>query len=814
MTNHKVNRFLIVCGGTGINLLGLRRILGLSAELQIDVSRENVIRKRRVYDRNSLYVDLDKVNGTTAIVIENATNAIVINEGEKTQNEEGSEYLHKMIIDPADIHHVKFLMEHYPIANPLEYGLAQSPAVGKYTVMQDLNRLELEQSFSKMLRSEFTVVGPSNPVEVWMISSTAGGTGEGIHRYVGALFANYLKNSHANTSLTLNFIRVGQLTYNSVNHERTSLNSFFGVAADAAFALKAKDDFPHTTTNWFYVDLPDVGTGDRAKHDRAEIVEMACKAIMLDDLQDDLQKLLVNNAGIPMVVVRTGYWGRDFDDNLKYYETLRQLTIKLKDLTEPNYQRKYIDGKLTPQFIGSSLDQWTREVQSPKFVIDKMDKANWEFPRYRLTGFPTQLAVVEDLIPRWIQSMNELLGLDIDDLEVSYQVEEVIQVDDREQRQKVSLAVPSNIEDDEDWFAKIDNIHRTRAWSMNLLGVDFITREINNQGMIAELLTQAKEISGCFHGFNPFTGNDAKARTASRLLGEFLTRLVKINHLLLLERQSAQTLDRELGQPKEVLKNAINEFEIAKNLTGANRTTSVQAAELSDMLDRLARKTWLRLLRDAVRSGDPDRFRDEVIRGATGLTRSGLISVLSLHQTAEIADVQNALSSSMGRMVSSNNDSGIEAPWWKGARPSATMEFQYRILPQLDRDLQASLRSRGEQDTLDYRYVYTGLGVVGLYVLAFHGVSMNREGPDTISAPAFLLSPFVPTVRQALKRWVPNPVPNLPSGQFEIAAAGTMGEPLYKDALVKAGLTKQELDKIGYFYKFFESGTKTKSKPE
>ena len=61
------NRFLIVCGGTGYKLLGQRSILGIDAEIQIDVSKENVSRDWKVKDARSLFIDLDQRVGTTAV---------------------------------------------------------------------------------------------------------------------------------------------------------------------------------------------------------------------------------------------------------------------------------------------------------------------------------------------------------------------------------------------------------------------------------------------------------------------------------------------------------------------------------------------------------------------------------------------------------------------------------------------------------------------------------------------------------------------------------------------------------------------------
>jgi hypothetical protein len=96
------------------------------------------------------------------------------------------------------------------------------------------------------------------------------------------------------------------------------------------------------------------------------------------------------------------------------------------------------------------------------------------------------------------------------------------------------------------------------------------------------------------------------------------------------------------------------------------------------------------------------------------------------------------------------------------------------------------------------------MGTIGLYVLAFSGISLTREEEDTTSMPSFLLKPFVPTLQNVLERWVDNPVERMPSGQVTIAGAGVCGEPLYERAMSKAGLGKGDIEKISKFYPLYQ----------
>jgi hypothetical protein len=246
------NRFLIVCGGSGTRLLGQRRVLGISGELHIDASTAV---KERPEDQRSLGVKLDKSVSTTA--------ALLLDIGKRVGKSPTlglSDYVQTAITHPQDVEHAKFLMDYWPASGPLQDALAQSPTISGAAVRSTENMALISTQLRRMV-TEFAVnVGRESPLDIWIISSTAGGTGEGIHRFVAALLAETV-NPVLRPFLKLNFIRIGSLTYRRVNVERTMLNTFFGIAADAAFELKFREDFPDAVSNWFYTDLLDVGIG-------------------------------------------------------------------------------------------------------------------------------------------------------------------------------------------------------------------------------------------------------------------------------------------------------------------------------------------------------------------------------------------------------------------------------------------------------------------------------------------------------------------------------------------------------------------------
>jgi hypothetical protein len=396
--------------------------------------------------------------------------------------------------------------------------------------------------------------------------------------------------------------------------------------------------------------------------------------------------------------------------------------------------------------------------------------------------------------------MNDLLEVDLDHINVEFRVEEEVSTESG--KRPVPLMVPATVEENSEWFVHISNTHRVKAWSRNLLGMDYKDGFVLSTGWLADMLKQAEQISKIFHAFDILSSSDRKAAKAAGLLGAFVRTLVAVNHLLELERSATSLLDRELSETRKVLDKVTEEFDIAKNRVGATPTTMVYAAELYHVLDLLSQKTWLRLLRDVVRKGALDEFRKEVLRGATGLTEDGLRSVLGLQSTADIVDIQNILATNIGKMVDGNGEE-YEGAWWQATPPSPTLEYYYRVLPQVSRDLRERLRARAESDNIPYRYIFTEFGTIGLYVLAFHGVSLNREVGDTVSAPAFLLRPLISHIKQALSNWPDKPLPNTTSGHLEIVTAGAGGEPLYERAMREAGLEDAEVKKIAQFYTLY-----------
>jgi hypothetical protein len=587
-------RILIVCGGSGIKLLGQRSVLGVDAEIQIDVGEEIRRQHPRATDPSSYSIALDKNIGTTGFLFRDIQTFYDIRTETKDVGPDPSR-VHGMSIylnpfsSPQAREHFKVLKESIVAHNELRWGLAQSPAIGGLTIRHPQNRMALQNVLTQILAQRG--LGPANPVEAWIVSSTAGGTGEGIHRFVGAFLAQFVAERAANTQVALNYIRVGQLTYRSVNETQTALNTLFGVAADAAFFMLSRTA-QNLVTNWFYVDLPDVGKGPGSIPLRAQLVELAAKAIMEPKLQQFLQGLLVNNSGIRMVVTRTGYWGRDFEAQRKYYETLRQLRDKLEDLLDPNYEEKYISrSSQSPLFHPGNLRDWADHAGDARWVQRRMEEG-WRFPRYQMRRYPQNLNEVREWMESWKQAMERLLGERWENVVrgARWEVERVREEAGEERRDMVPLQVDQMVEvpfGTPEWFKRIEEAHEALAWARHLLGCDLRSGQPQQGGRVEQLLHQAQSISTALYGLNPFKGTEARAREAADRLREFVKLLAQVDQLLTVEDAAWKRLQSQLSQAREVQAMADAEFrKLRQTVGGGGAAEVVRAAKLEAPLDQ------------------------------------------------------------------------------------------------------------------------------------------------------------------------------------------------------------------------------------
>jgi hypothetical protein len=780
------DKYLIVCGGTGKSLLKKRQLLGFKAEMQIDVTKE-------------LLVDRGDLNFLSVAVDNGQTQKMVISETRKRQSAptDGDVEYSPFISRPKDLHHLETLDEIMMGDPALDAGLAQSPAVGSLAIRTNAVVSNLDQAIMNMFVRG--AIRPAEPPEIWIISSTAGGTGEGTHRFVAARVIHYLQRTHAEMPIKIRLIRVGPLTYRTVQNETTARNTFFSVAADTAFHYHYTAQSKGVSLQWFFADLPDVGIEDDGRVKRAKIIEIACRAIMWDGMREDFDKLFVNYHGIPFVFIRAGFWGGNFDSDRIYFQTLSDLETKLADLVSPDDPSRYLksaDGQV-------QLPAWEPEKIDLKFldhgyITRSVVQERWNLPAFKRTD-PYQ-----SLLASWRSSIDRLIERErrqgLSSLGVSCSIVRKAGSLDAATHERYHFAIRHDVLEnpqqlyDSNWAEALDEVHTTIAWCKYLL-----EGPNGHDGLREELIAGAEKIRDIFHNWTSrFEADDSRARKLmdGTLLANFVALLAKVSYLE--DRLADATAARSLviANLTPVIEKVAKKKKEQADKLGAKVESPVRSVSLMEILDLERVRTWLYLL--VTSTTDDSKFKDNVLRGANGLTETGLRTILGLQPGAKEPEIVQALVDKAGSMQV--DESMVESVWWQGLPPpNPTYKFSCRILPEMDSGFKARMTQAARQ-TDGLRIMYTPIGLIDLNVMAFEVIGSGEEG-DAFTAPIHLMTSFLPLVKHSLANWRTDFGAGKPGGQTAIVNAGPIGERLFLDLLQKV-LTKEEVAKIGDYYEF------------
>ena len=801
------NRYLIVAGGTGKGLLGKRDALNFRHEWQLDVESE----KFNGDPAHFTFVALDTFIGTSG---ELAHYYKTRHASGARNHQHASPYLSTRLESQAVKNHSALYWKNVPSAM-LKFGLAQEPATGAGAARHPDNENNLRANLARITED----VGNDTGVDVWIVSSTAGGTGQGIHRYIGALVADIL--STTNTTLHLHFVQIGQETYGTAG-DKCTLNTFMGVAADVAFSFLVEDINKSAVPAWYYLDLQDVGVGESARQRRAELVEMSIKTIMNQNLSLHLNQLYLFDNSLPFVIVRIGFWGKDFDETSKYKQTLNATLAKLNHLLMPAEEMPARAQKLVAE---------TAESDKPKFIetsnysgaIEKVQKSanvtNWlaannKVPAYAAAGgapspnatsWPPELrARAADLASSW-KAAFKTMGISVDELVASSTFKSEINGLPTEQ-DLAGRKIPGTDKLNQTWETAVLQASDAKLWCHQLLeGFSSVDDSPALRAQFMGLVQQATKAVG-----NILYSSAKKAQLLAPLLGKLVAVLAKIAALEKSLKQTQAHLDEALRSARQT-----RDF-TAEQLTALAADPDLQptilAANLSDVLNEVTGETWLKTLHRKAETSDARGFRKTVLAGATGLTRNGLREVLDLPPTADAAEIAAEIVKEPSEVTVGGEKAGAKqvAPiYWQRSKPGGvTKEYFYRLLPKVDPPTQSALSDpNGEIGKLiasnNITLAFEEMGRTGLYVMSFHGVSLSHQrGSDYLSAPKYMLRPMLNFVRKELIEWENDParIGAAPTGNYNVIAAGATGEPLDLVSLIAADLTEAEIAKLASYY--------------
>ena len=781
-------KYLIVCGGSGKYVLGQRKVLGLDGEIQIDVTEEiNLTRKELSLDKDNLSLSVK-----ADICSPNVGNLLTkIPEIAEAQG-----------WGPDELKHATFIQENFLGSPALKDGMAQSAAIGGLAILHPDTQTLLGARLSDMLTQ---TANADVDLEFWIISSTSGGTGEGIHRAVSDKIIEVTKNSHSG-SKKIKHIRIGKSTYTTIGKARATIQTLLGICADAKFPEKMRNKYggKNATFNWYYIDLPDYGKGNETKRPRGRMISLAAKALMIPELVEPLQ-LLESNANT--AIIRTGYWGHEYDDEDLYNATLSGFILKLENLINPKKEDLFKE-RSQPEFEeGETFQQVLKKLTDGEQIIPKLEDG-WSISKEKIAKDISELdAYLNDNV----NCMNNLFGdFLLNELELQDPPKYMTQVNLANNPEPIPFRSDSKPSQNKDWYEIYRNAQSVVAWVNKELGLQTTAlpnlesgKSKNTKrswysegGLLDKLFKKHNECKDALKG-GAFKNNANRAKSLVKVLSEYSVLLMKCR-ILFDEYSNAVKLIAAEEKPNKILVFAkIRQGVLTTNSTNGSRK-SVITADLMDVLDHLNGKTWFDLVLEATQKNLIEEFKSHILKGAVVLTYEGLKEVLGLPQNASDDDIKLELNDNVGRMFDKDGKK-IQALWMCNQDPrkvATYAEFVFRLLPRLAEGLKERI-GQGENDA-GVSYHYPPLGVLGLYVLALEGLTVATQ-EEMVFTPAFLIKPLIPELQGLLKDWRPHKT-GKDSPRIKIALAGVVGDSLPLDILHEAGLKPDETEKLKEYY--------------
>jgi hypothetical protein len=768
-----IAKFLVVCGGSGEYLLGKRQILGLRGELQIDVKKELDATRTRlkgaVVDQITTVNLAEKVGNVLTLFTKNEETANRLN-WDETARKTADAIAHAWIKNSA-----------------LGDGMAQSAAIGGLAV----NAKTTHDYLVKQLQELLQPAQPGEDLEFWIVSSVAGGTGEGIHRAVAENIMEVCK-SRGNQEVKIRFIRIGGGTYASCNKNRKLDPTVLALAADAIFATEMKEKFKEAaaTISWFYLDFPDYGAGPEIKKARGSVIDLGCKAVMQDQLTDVIVKDEVN---ANIIICRVGYWGKEYNENNLLWASLDGLETKINQFMNPD-DTALTDGKEPPFTLGD-FEERCKNLTDSSFLETKIDEG-WQLPGFYM---PKKFDELAEYLTRCEKSLQDLLGVFSSNVFSSFYK---LQKQGGQVINEIPFVSETTAKDPGTipWFDKVRNAQSIKAWSMKMLGIRWINPPqksrspwVLESGLLNSLFKKHKECDKAF-SLAMIKNSTVKANDLVKNLMGFASLL---NQVRLIRDQLSNSLNLLTGSMADTVKLKEYALEIKKGLPQriAEGGAPIVVADLDEVLDQLNNATWFQLMYEMVTKKSPDVFKVEAARGGNGLTETGLKEVLQLKSTDNIQSILDELKNHVGKMMLVQENGQpiiVEGQWFGGHDPASAKlgGFNYRMLPKLSFPLEESKIS-------NIKLIKTPFGMLGLNVLAFEGVTVAFK-TDEITSHVFLTEPYVNSLKDFIKdeEW------NVPitrgddCHRLEIACGTVIGEPLAEEVLLRAGLSEVEINKL------------------
>jgi hypothetical protein len=608
----------------------------------------------------------------------------------------------------------------------LVYGMAQRPLIGSAYFSREYVRIEFARRLQLLINGKPPAFGA--PIELWIVSSMCGGTGQGISYHV-AEYARKFFEQQGFTQIVVHFVRLGSVTYTQYGTQNSVLeNCAMATLHDAAFSYGVRPPINVPTLldevgadvgvqegiqyNFYYLELEDYVNQDRNKLTvaqwKAKLVEAAKKrsadlasalrAITQPTVQESFNTAFVNvrPGWHRALFVRNGVWENGVDANSLYHQSARQVYKKLDaELLSPDYPA--LDIAYVSRFdVNQTLGRWVGSPQAVTEQVEPKQLSNignrpkqWSLPSYvhtyRKSGDNTHEQDVGDYLrsTEWANAQREIgrvvnmylgekaiapfaVDVRLGEANVNPPTFQLVQFDP----QIADKKTPRYVEE-------LELAHRVVAKIDRILS----RNNKDENGSLKQLHTLWQPI------IPGWTGGNAYASRLRSSIKPFMQALVTVQALLKLR---AEALNRIIDARVWLLPlNTRLQLDLAnvqeiQQLTQIRQLKSNYAGGTTTWLSVMAEEANVLEVAQSVNpNADESIYRESVVWGSQGLTEVGVKFVLGLPSHATDEDIADKLAGSCG--------SDPEGVWWQKQEPEgaalAMADFKYVIFPNIDNGL-------------------------------------------------------------------------------------------------------------------------------
>ena len=758
--------FLIVCGGAGRGILSQFDTLGFDGALQIDYTNKDIQGyEKPILPYNRLLLELPvplHVEPTpstySSLLSYKARLEKQVQQYHSIQQHAGEFGIclgDRCVEFRKQITHVETAIHSGMVPVNIVDGMSQNPIVGRSYITRPAVSAQLTD---RIIQLRNLIRDDQQMVNVWLVASTCGGTGNGIIHYV----ADVVRQVFSHYQLTVKFVRIGGLSYRSIV-PLSEIATFWSVLTDYGYRKQFHESMlsiinaggtHNTALDFYYIEIPDVYLDVQA---RVSLVRFAFVALSNPTMDMAFRARLSGNG---VVMARVGEWGRDFNREAVYKLTLGQLKQKLDDLLQP--RESAVLSKFTSFTVTDPIDLMQQEnTQQYKSVAKS---AAMKPVLTSLRKIKTELNVVNSLEslrvhPLWI--MMQQVVAQIFDEQKQNTLRKQVQLSITVDHETEPLSIGGEANDADHYVGAAAHIKLIRmAQYAKAKAKHYL---LGNQDHAGYVLTELREAwNTIVAGSNVpyvggwFIGDEERQQAFIGGVTRFLQAYFRVSRCIEVSDEAESVIMRARTEFRNLT------LVVERQIQSINVDMPAEYTNCADLDETFGgNTTWLKLLRrslvgDLEQAAQLKEFRRTVEMGVIGLTEHGLKYKLQVPLETSLAQLVALINTRVG---SSNS------VWWQGTDVQVSTSYGWldiRRFPRLPDQVFTALQKENDAWGLFTNqqtpfYVCSDSLAMGLDIYAVQGAisSINEEEQITqLIGHAYALSPNRAEYRQDVQAYV------------------------------------------------------------